>query len=131
VTIEALFTLVNVGIAARATARFPLRQILAKFGINRRSKASFKYSSEDPSKQIATNGRAGHRYVLPLQVNSALALTCSLLNNASPLNSRLQSQAIKPLPRCRLRIRKILFPTAPRKHKRLHPFARVKGFARF
>src|SRR5262249_45073747 len=61
VTIEELFTFVKVGMAARARARTPDKHICCRFGINPRTKAASRYSSDDPSRQIATTGLDGHR----------------------------------------------------------------------
>src|SRR5438874_1565710 len=65
VTIDELLTLVNVGMAARATALVPSRQIRCRFGMIPRNNAAFRYSSAEPSRQIATRGRGGQRYARP------------------------------------------------------------------
>ena len=54
-----LFTLVKVGIAARARPRQPSTLILARFGIRPRARAQSRYSSAEPSRQMTTTaGRA-------------------------------------------------------------------------
>src|SRR5438874_137460 len=66
--IEELFTFVNVGMAARASPRNPPTAIRCKFGIKPRAIAASRYSSELPSRQITTIGRADGEYCLRFAV---------------------------------------------------------------
>jgi hypothetical protein len=54
-----LFTLVKVGMAARANPRQPSPHIRARLGMRPWAKAASKYSSADPSRQMTTMDLSG------------------------------------------------------------------------
>jgi hypothetical protein len=58
---ETLFGLVNVGIAARAVVQVPSFRSRSNVGITPAALAASRQDGSQPSKQMTTVGRAGHR----------------------------------------------------------------------
>src|SRR6266446_4097634 len=85
VTMDALFTLVNEGIAPRARPRQPVTLMRCKFGIRPRARAASRYSSAEPSRQTTTTGRAGGVYMRPLATNDLVLISrIALKQSAAP-----------------------------------------------
>src|SRR5690606_25547201 len=64
-----LLTLVNVGIAARASPLHPVTPKLCRCGMRPRMIAASRYSSEVPSRQTTTTGHGGGWYVREVTEN--------------------------------------------------------------
>src|SRR5437667_9627945 len=88
VTMQTLFTLVNVGIAPRARPRKPLTLMRCRFGIRPRMMAASRYSSAEPSRQLTITGRVGGWEARPLTLKDWVLITPMGFDAFAPLPLR-------------------------------------------